>query len=84
MTAFTSECKIKPAFDLLFTMLGIKNTRSNPFSMVILKEKNTLEDLLTAPEQSRYAICQRIMSNHKIQRGAILNFLTQVQEELIL
>ena len=31
-----------PAFDLLFKKLEIKNTRSNPYNMVILKEKNTL------------------------------------------
>ena len=46
----TSECKVKPAFDLLFSVLEIKNTRSNPYNMVILKEKNTLQDVLRSPE----------------------------------
>ena len=50
MDIFTRECKMKEAFDLLFKSLSIKVTRANPYSMIALKEKNSLVDVFKAPE----------------------------------
>ena len=47
---FSRECKMKEAFDFLFKSLSIKVTRSNPYSMIALKDKNSLIDVFRAPE----------------------------------